>query len=841
MQKEYQYVDLIFVQDKQGDQTGRSYGRLGHRKDRWWFNEFIEERSLNPFISKSYYSLTGNKPVTSIFHPIMDKGEFLGIIGMDIVFSDLQRNVETYLNTEDMYAVVVDTEGVIIAHPDKKVIGEIYNLTDLTRQVLKRDAGGRVVLDQKGNQITETADLDWPPEIRDAVIAALKGQSGYVKNIVVAGVPSTLYYESVPLPSDKTGRENYGVLLVQGETAIVKTKTFILISTMLLILFTIALLFAVFRARFRKFILTPLQVLIDSMNSVDIDRFPVIELDTGDEFSLMASTYNDLRKNLSLANKKLMEKIETLKEREAGYRSLSEIGLALTTENNLDRLLELILSEAMRFTRSDGGTLYVYDKENRQLKFEILYNETMNIKYGGISGKESEFPPVPLYVDGKPNYSNVSSYSALTGEVVNIPDVYKADGFDFIGMKKYDENNGYHSQSMLVIPMMNKDKELIGVLQLINARKKDTDEIISYSQVYEDLIATLAYQAAVKMTNVQLTIKLRTLLYSVINSIATAIDEKSPFTGKHISRVFRLTMMIAKRINHTDEGFFKDVHFSDNELEELRLSAWMHDIGKITTPESLLNKETKLQAFMDGIEVIKTRFRLIQKLFENDTLIRKLSLLQGKGTGKKKIAGIEDDLNKKIEELKDDISFISSCNTPDEFMDDDKLNRLKRIAAETFYFAGETFHYLSDMEVENLSIKKGTLNGRERKIIENHVTMTQKILDHISFPSHISKVAEYASMHHEKLDGTGYHLKLSGAEIPLQARIIAIADVFEALSAQERPYKKPMNLQEVLKILEHMKERNYIDPELYSLIVKSDIGTVYFETVALSNQSENGN
>ncbi len=833
--KEYDFVDLVYVQDKNGDQTGKSYGQLGHRKDRWWFKEFTGKRKLKPFISKSYYSLTGDKPVASIFHPVTDKGNFLGIIGLDIVFSDLQNAIETYLNTKDMYSIVLDTEGVVIAHPNNALLKEIYNLRDLTKLVLKRNSAGDIVLDSKGNHITKTVDLEWAHEISDAASLALHGKSGYLKNIDVAGVSSTVYYEPVALPSDVTGVENYAVLLIQGQTAIVKAKAIIIISTVLLIIFTITFLFTVFHARFQKFIIGPLQVLVDSMNNVDIDNFQIIELNTDDEFSLMANTYNDLRKNLSLANRQLMEKIETLKEREAGFRTLSEIGLALTTEDRIDNLMDLVLMEAMRLTRSDGGTLYIHDVKNRQLRFEILCNESMNVKLGGVSGNRINFPPVPLYKDGKPNFSNVSSYSALTGEVVNIPDVYHAEGFDFSGMRSYDKNNGYHSESMLVIPMMNKDKELIGVLQLINAQKKKIDEIIPYSKVYENLIETLAYQSAIKMTNVQLNIKLKELLYSIIKSIATAIDEKSPFTGKHISHVFHLTMIIANKINQTDKGYFKDVHFSYNELEELKLAAWMHDIGKITTPESLLNKGTKLKLFRDGIELIETRFRLIQKTFENNTLIEKVKILQDKKSNRKKIVQIENNLNKQIDRLKDDISFIKKCNLPGEILDKDKLDRLKEIASENFSISDGIFPYLLDEELENLSIISGTLNEGERKIIEDHVRMTQVILDHISFPKYFSRVADYASMHHEKPDGTGYHRGLKGSEIPLQSRIIAIADIFEALTTKERPYREGLEYEEVLKILKNMKDNNGIDPEIYNLIVNSNIGEIYFKEIIESD------
>ncbi len=831
-QRDYSFIDLLYVQDTQGNQVGKSYGQIGHRQHRWWYRYFIENEHLHPFISKSYYSLTGDKPVASIFHPVFDKNKFIGILGMDIDFTALQKNVEKYLNTKDMYAIVVDTEGVIIAHPNRKIIHEIYNLKNLTKHVLKKDSKGNVLIDGSGNHITETVKLEWATAMSNAVTAALRGGSGYLKNITINGARSTLYYHAIPLPSDTTGKENYAVLLVQGDTAIIHAKIIIIISTIILIIASILLLFSIFHSRFQKFILAPLQVLIDSMNNVDIDNFQIIELHTDDEFSLMATTYNDLRKNLSLANKRLLEKIELLKEREAGYKTLSEIGLSLTTENDLETLLEVILTEAMRFTRSDGGTLYIYNEKKQHLTFEILYNESMNLKYGGSAEEKINFPPVPLYINGKPNHSNVSSHSALTGEVINIPDVYIAKGFDFSGTKEYDRNNNYRSKSMLVIPMMNKDKKLIGVLQLINARKKDSDDIIPYSSVYTDLISSMAYQAAVKMTNVQLHLKLKELLYSVIKSIASTIDEKSPFTGKHISNVFHLTMMIAEKINNTNTGYFKNIHFSEDELEELKLSAWMHDIGKITTPESLLNKKTKLQRVRDGIELIQLRFHLIRKIFENNALAGALKQQRSGSTADEILAG--KPLQKVIKKLEDDYRFIEKCNSPEEFIDSTELDRLHDIALKTFTISDREECYLSEDELENLSILKGTLNTRERSIIEDHVRVTQTILEHIAFPDNIPHVAEYASKHHEKLDGTGYHRGLKAKDIPLQARIIAIADIFEALTAQERPYKRSMDLDEVLNVLNRMKDNNFIDGEVFKLIMETNIGEEYLKSITTS-------
>ena len=243
---------------------------------------------------------------------------------------------------------------------------------------------------------------------------------------------------------------------------------------------------------------------------------------------------------------------------------LANIGLALSIEKNIDILLEMIVDAARELTNADAGTLYLVDDEKKSLRFQILQNDTMKTRMGGTSGIEVTLPPVPLEVDGKPNHSNVSSYCALTGDVVNIPDVYEAEGFDFTGPRKYDEATGYRSKSMLVIAMRNHENDIIGVLQLLNAKDIDTKQTVSFSTEYVDLIGSLASQAAVALTNAELVQDLRDLLYSFIKSIATAIDEKSPYTAGHFSRVVDLTMMIADKINGIKKGPFASVQFTDD-------------------------------------------------------------------------------------------------------------------------------------------------------------------------------------------------------------------------------------------------------------------------------------
>ena len=506
---------------------------------------------------------------------------------------------------------------------------------------------------------------------------------------------------------------------------------------------------------------------------------------------------------------------------------LANIGLALSIEKNIDILLEMIVDAARDLTNADAGTLYLVDDTNNSLKFQILQNDTMNTRMGGTSGIEVTLPPVPLEVDGKPNHSNVSSYCALTGDVVNIPDVYEAEGFDFTGPRKYDEATGYRSKSMLVIAMRNHENDIIGVLQLLNAKDIDTKETVSFSTEYVDLIGSLASQAAVALTNAELVQDLRDLLYSFIKSIATAIDEKSPYTAGHFSRVVDLTMMIAEKMNDIKKGPFADVQFTDDEMEELKLAAWMHDVGKITTPEHVVDKSTKLETIFDRVELVKTRFDLIAQAIESDYLNKKLSLMEGKGPERKRLLEIDEELERRLAEIREEREFVVNCNTPKEFMDDERLKRLNSIAKKKFIIGGKTHNYLTDDELYNLSIRKGSLNDEERKIIEGHASLTNKMLEQLPFPKKLANVASYASGHHEKLDGTGYPLGLKADQLPLQARIMAIADVFEALTAGDRPYKQPMKLSQAVKILGFMKNDKHIDPDILDLFIKEGVFQEY--------------
>ncbi len=513
-------------------------------------------------------------------------------------------------------------------------------------------------------------------------------------------------------------------------------------------------------------------------------------------------------------------------DNESLVRKLSEIGIALSAEKNLEHLLEAIISYARLFSGADAGTLYIMNEENHCLEFTIIQNDTLKTRMGGTAGPIT-WPPVPLQKEDGPNFSNVSSYVAITGKTVNIPDVYAADGFDFSGTRKYDSVTGYRSESMLVIPMKNKEDEIIGVLQLINAIDPATHRAVPFLKDHIDLIASLSSQAAVAISNVKLYRDMENLFDSFIRTIALAIDEKSHYTAGHIERVQKLAMSIAVCMSKKTEGPFKDFSMNKEELKELSIASWLHDIGKIVTPEHVADKSTKLEKIFDMAHMITLKY----EVFKRDARIRaledKLKVYKAAGAHVKEFEEIDGRCEQECNSLVEEEKFVLNCNQPGEFMDDAKIDRLKKIASNNWNCNGRDVPYLTEDEVSNLSIRQGSLTAEERKVIENHALVTFKMLESLPLPKKLKNVPVYAAAHHEKLDGTGYPFGLKAEGLPIPSRIIAIADIFEALTASDRPYRKPMHVSQALNILGSMKEDGKIDGDILELFMQEKIYLEY--------------
>ena len=514
---------------------------------------------------------------------------------------------------------------------------------------------------------------------------------------------------------------------------------------------------------------------------------------------------------------------------------LNSIGVALSSEPDNNRLLEIILLGAKELTNADGGTLYTVTDENK-LMFEIMRTDSLNIAMGGTTGKEIPFSALPIYLDdGKPNTNMVAAYSVVNAQTVNIADAYLAEGFDFSGTRKFDEAMGFRSKSFLTVPMMNHEDEIIGVLQLINAIDPLSHEIIAFSDSHQRLVESLASQAAVALTNHNLINGLKDLFESFIKLIADAIDEKSPYTGGHCQRVPELTMMLADAAIKTNSGPLSSFTMTEKEVYELKIAAWLHDCGKVTTPESVMDKATKLETIFDRIHLIDHRFELLKAQRENAYLHQ---VLEASKKGKSVVTKqLTHDIKVLKNQLDDDKNFIRKINFGSEFMQPEDKQRVNNIADYLYTDdSGHSAKFLTENEVYNLSIERGTLTAEERTVINNHIVVTINMLEALSYPKDLRRVPEYAGGHHERMDGKGYPKGLTRDQMSIPARMMGVADIFEALTSKDRPYKKAKTLSESLNILGKMRLDNHIDPDIFDLFVRDKIYLQYAEKFLDSEQ-----
>jgi HD-GYP domain-containing protein (c-di-GMP phosphodiesterase class II) len=493
---------------------------------------------------------------------------------------------------------------------------------------------------------------------------------------------------------------------------------------------------------------------------------------------------------------------------------LNAIGASLSAERDIDRLLEQILVAAKSITRADGGTLYRVT-EDQTLRFEIVRTTSLKYYLGGSTGNPVPFYPIQLYKDGAPNNTMVAANAALSGKTVNIADAYTAEGYDFAGTRAFDSKTGYRSKSFLTVPMRNHENQAIGVLQLINATDPKTGEIVAFSPSDQRLAESLASQAAIALTNRMLINQLEHLFESFINLINSAIDEKSPYTGGHCQRVPVLTMLLAEAVNETKTGPLKNFHMTEEDRYELKIAGLLHDCGKVTTPVHVVDKATKLETLFDRIQLIDTRFEVLKRDVEIEALRKGLD---------------EREIRERLRELDDDRRFLHACNIGGERMKDEDVARVRRIAKRRWRdVAGHEADFLTEDEVNNLTIRAGTLTEDERKVINNHIVATIKMLESLPWPRHLTRVPEYAGGHHERMDGKGYPKGLTRDQMSVQARCMGIADIFEALTAKDRPYKKGKTLSESLEILGRMRINNHVDPDLFDVFVRRKVYYKYAE------------
>jgi HD-GYP domain-containing protein (c-di-GMP phosphodiesterase class II) len=575
---------------------------------------------------------------------------------------------------------------------------------------------------------------------------------------------------------------------------------------------------------------------------------------------------------------------------QASFERLIDIGIALSSEKNPDRLMETILLEAKNIGSADAGTLYIRTRDDT-LQFEIVRNDTLGTAAGGTTGVPVEVPAVPMFKDGDPNYQNMVAYAANTGETINIEDAYEAEGFDFSGPKNYDKQTGYRTRSVLTVPLKNRAGEVIGVFQLLNAKRPDTDENAEFDLSALPLIEALASQAAVALENQNLLDTQKQLLDSFIELMASAVDAKSPYTGGHCQRVPDLTEMLAQAACEVSSGPFAGFDLDDDEWYELHIGAWLHDCGKVTTPEFVVDKATRLETIYDRIHEIRTRFEVVKREAEIDCLNK---IIAGGDE-----ATLRGQLTDTLAAIDDDFAFIAECNQGGEFMQESAIERVHEIAKRQWLqtlndrlgcareelsrkecepetplptlhplLADRPDHILAHHlvpksadpnnpygfqvnvpehmynrgEIYNLCIPgRGTLTEEERFKINDHIVQTIMMLEELPFPKNLENVPEIAGGHHEKMDGTGYPKKLMGGTMSVPARIMAIADVFEALTAADRPYKAPKTLSDSIRIMSFMVKDQHLDGDLFRLFLSSGVFLEYADKYLMTAQIDEVN
>lgn len=545
-----------------------------------------------------------------------------------------------------------------------------------------------------------------------------------------------------------------------------------------------------------------------------------------------------------------------IKEHERQLKILSVAGADLSKEQDQGSSLALILYTARDLTNADAGTVYriqdnYYDDpfnpgelKSKSLIFEEMHTESMN-----YYNTQPDIPPVPMEIDGKPNYNAVSAYCANTGKIVNIPDAYNEEGFDFSGAKRYDSMNNYRSKSMLVIPLRDHESQINGVLQLINRQTTD-GRVTRFTKNDETIVQAMSYQAAISLTTQKLLKEHIELFDAFVRVLAEGLGEKSAYTYGHINRVAELSSMLAEEISSFKEGMYDQIKFNKHQMEEIRLAGWMHDIGKLTTPEHVVSKAIKLELIQDRFEIIVQRFNAKIKDFEIEMLKKEIEGIK-EGRPATYFIQLKKEKEEKTSTLLKNLQILNKSNVGGEFLGDQsketieqmsRINTNQNIQVEFKNIAGYnriigvqkstaeiSEPLINDDERNFLLISKGTLSDDERKIINDHADRSWRWLMKLPFPKRKMKLPLYAGAHHETLNGKGYPNQLTASQLPIQSRIIAVADIFEALTANDRPYKSPMKLSKSLDILGNMVKYGELDAEIVKIFLKSELFKKYAE------------
>ncbi len=502
--------------------------------------------------------------------------------------------------------------------------------------------------------------------------------------------------------------------------------------------------------------------------------------------------------------------------------TLNRIGVALSTERNTDALLELILTKSRDITSCDAGSLYLVEEDENGRK-HLVFKLTQSYSH------LVPFRQFTLPIDTR----SIAGYAAATGNILNIKDAYRIRNLPFRLNREFDEKFGYRTKSLLVVPMKNQKDECIGVLQLINCKRRKSvkltspkivqEEVVTFSERSQELAASLASQAAVALENNLLYRDIQRLFEGFVKASVTAIESRDPTTFGHSERVAKLTVALAQTTDRAEAGPYRDVYFSSEEIQEIRYASLLHDFGKVGVREEVLVKAKKL--YPSQLEMVKRRFRYIKRVLQVESLRKKLDhvLKEGNQDYLAAFGDNETELNRQFQELDDFMDLILKADEP-SVLPEKTSERLVEIAGWSFQDPeGDAEALLAPEELRLLSIPKGSLDADERLQIESHVIHSFKFLSQIPWTKELKNIPAIARAHHEKLDGSGYPYHMKENEIPLQAKMMTISDIFDALTARDRPYKRAVPIDRALDIIGQEVKSHLLDPNLFNLFLEAKI------------------
>ena len=502
--------------------------------------------------------------------------------------------------------------------------------------------------------------------------------------------------------------------------------------------------------------------------------------------------------------------------------TLNKIGVALSTERNTDALLELILSKSREVTSCDAGSLYLVEEKPNGEKHLL-------IKLTQSDSHSVPFRQFTLPIDTK----SIAGYAAATGKILNIKDAYRIRNLPFRLNRDFDQKFGYRTKSMLVVAMKNQKDEVIGVLQLINAKKDSSvkltsakvvhREVIPFSERSQELAASLASQAGVALENNLLYRDIQNLFEGFVKASVTAIESRDPTTFGHSERVAKLTVGLAEAVDRSDTGPYRDIHFTRQDIREIRYASILHDFGKVGVREEVLVKAKKL--YPSQMDLIKKRFQYIRKVLELDAYRKKLDhvLTNGNQNYEGAFAEIDGLQTKELQQMDDFFAHITQANEP-TVLPEKTSEKLAEIAGWAFQDpSGPTEPLVSPEELRFLTIPKGSLDPEERVQIESHVIHSFRFLSQIPWTKELKNIPLIAKAHHEKLDGSGYPYKMKADEIPFQSKMMTISDIFDALTARDRPYKRAVPVERALDIIGQEVKSQLLDPVLFQLFLEAKI------------------